>query len=231
MSGALSDERSGLSFTVYNVQYTIYFTVSDLRPGPCIYITQKQGGPVIPPGTGSDLWSSASMVSPLPDNSSARTTRKTQHISCCRGMFTAPLHYLFLIGIVGGGVQLGPLGTAATNTPIVPAPAHYDDGDIGGKMTIKGNRSTRRKPAPVPLCPQQSSHATRTRTRVATVGSQRLTTWAAAQPRRHIETQTLHSIFLGVGVVFPVGSRIFSSARRPDRLWGPINLLSSGYRG
>jgi hypothetical protein len=29
---------------------------------------------------------------------------------------------VFLIGIVGGGVQLGPLGTAATNTPIVPAP-------------------------------------------------------------------------------------------------------------
>jgi hypothetical protein len=28
---------------------------------------------------------------------------------------------VFLIGIVGGGVQLGPLGTAATNRPIVPA--------------------------------------------------------------------------------------------------------------
>jgi hypothetical protein len=26
----------------------------------------------------------------------------------------------FLIGIVGGGVQLGPLGTAATNRPNVP---------------------------------------------------------------------------------------------------------------
>jgi hypothetical protein len=40
----------------YNVQctigYTIYFTVSDLRAGPCIYIPQEQGGPVIPPGTG-----------------------------------------------------------------------------------------------------------------------------------------------------------------------------------
>jgi hypothetical protein len=39
----------------YNVQYTIYFTVSDLRPGPCIYIPQEQGGPVIPPGTGYEL--------------------------------------------------------------------------------------------------------------------------------------------------------------------------------
>jgi hypothetical protein len=34
----------------------------------------------------------------------------------------------FLIGIVGGGVQLGPLGTAATNRPTEPVPDHYDDG-------------------------------------------------------------------------------------------------------
>jgi hypothetical protein len=33
-----------------------------------------------------------------------------------------------LIGIVGGGVQLSPLGTAATNKPIVPAPGDYGDG-------------------------------------------------------------------------------------------------------
>jgi hypothetical protein len=61
----------------------------------------------------------------------------------------------FLIGIVVGGVQLAPLGTAATNRPIVPAPGDYDDGEIGG-MTGRGNRSTRRKLAPVPLCPQQT---------------------------------------------------------------------------
>jgi hypothetical protein len=80
----------------------------------------------------------------------------------------------FLIGIVGGGVQLGPLGTAATNRPIVPAPGDYDDGRIGG-MICRGNRSTRRKPAPVPLCPPQTPHAARKRTRAAAVGSQRLT--------------------------------------------------------
>jgi hypothetical protein len=34
-----------------------------------------------------------------------------------------------------------------------------------------------------------------------------------------------------VGVRVPVGSRIFSSPRRPDRLWGPPSLLSNGYRG
>jgi hypothetical protein len=80
----------------------------------------------------------------------------------------------FLIGIVGGGVQLGPLGTAATHRPIVPAPGDYDNGEIGG-MIGRGNRSTRRKPTPVPLCPPQTPHAARTRTRTAAVGSQRLT--------------------------------------------------------
>jgi hypothetical protein len=37
---------------------------------------------------------------------------------------------IFLIGIVGGGgVQFGPLGTAATSRPIVPTPGDYDDGE------------------------------------------------------------------------------------------------------
>jgi hypothetical protein len=35
----------------------------------------------------------------------------------------------------------------------------------------------------------------------------------------------------GIRVRAPVGSRIFSSPRRPDRLWGPPSLLSNGYRG
>jgi hypothetical protein len=80
----------------------------------------------------------------------------------------------FLIGIVGGGVQLGPLDTAATNRPIVPARDDYDDGEIGG-MIGRGNRSTRRKPAPWQLRPPQTPHAARTQTRAAAVGSQRLT--------------------------------------------------------
>jgi hypothetical protein len=54
------------------------------------------------------------------------------------------------------------------------APGDYDNGEIGG-MIGSGNRSTRRKPAPVPLCPPQIPHAARTRTRAAAVGSQRLT--------------------------------------------------------
>jgi hypothetical protein len=76
---------------------------------------------------------------------------------------------------VGGGVQLGPFGTAATNRPIVSAPDDYDDGEIGGMMIGRGNRSTRRNPAPVPLCPPQTPHAARKRTRAAVMGSQLLT--------------------------------------------------------
>jgi hypothetical protein len=34
----------------------------------------------------------------------------------------------------------------------------------------------------------------------------------------------------GVGVRVPVGSRMFSSPSRADRLWGPPSLLSNGYR-
>jgi hypothetical protein len=67
------------------------------------------------------------------------------------------IYYFFLkIGIVGGEVQLGPFGTAATNRPIVPAPGDYDDGEIGRMMIGRGDRSTRRKPTPVPLCPPQT---------------------------------------------------------------------------
>jgi hypothetical protein len=51
-----------------------------------------------------------------------------------------------------------------------------DEGDcvaIGGMKIGRGNRSTRRKPAPAPLCPPQIPHdQTRTRTRAAAVGIQ-----------------------------------------------------------
>jgi hypothetical protein len=76
---------------------------------------------------------------------------------------------------------LGPLGTAPTNRPIVPAPGDYDDGEIGG-MIGRGNLSTRRKRAPMTLCPPQTPHAARTRTWAAAVGRQRLTAGATARP-------------------------------------------------
>jgi hypothetical protein len=65
-------------------------------------------------------------------------------------------------------------------------PRMIDDVECGavGVMRIgRVNRSTRRKPAPVPLCPPQIPHDLNwARTGVATVGSQRLTAWAMAQP-------------------------------------------------
>jgi hypothetical protein len=54
----------------------------------------------------------------------------------------------------GGGVLLGTLSTAATYTAVVTATGDYDDREIGGVMVGGGNRSTLRKPASVPLCPQ-----------------------------------------------------------------------------
>jgi hypothetical protein len=55
---------------------------------------------------------------------------------------------------VGGGVPLGPLGTAATDWPIVLAPGDYD-GEFGGMKIGRRNRSTRKKPAPASLRPLQ----------------------------------------------------------------------------
>jgi hypothetical protein len=50
-------------------------------------------------------------------------------------------------------------------------------GAVGRMRTDKGNRSTRRKPAPVSLYPPQIPHdLTRARTRAAAVGSRRLNT-------------------------------------------------------
>jgi hypothetical protein len=58
-----------------------------------------------------------------------------------------------------GGVELSPLGTSATEWPIVLAPADFDDGEFGGLKIGRINRSIRRKPAPAPLCPPQISLA------------------------------------------------------------------------
>jgi hypothetical protein len=55
--------------------------------------------------------------------------------------FNLKIKIKILIDIVRGGDQLGPLGTAATNRPIVPAAGDYDDGEIDA-MIGRGNRST-----------------------------------------------------------------------------------------
>jgi hypothetical protein len=73
------------------------------------------------------------------------------------------------------GIQLGPLGTAATNRPIMPAPGDYEDGEIGGMMIGRGNRSTRRNLTPVPLCPPQTPNVCLNANPAASVKSKRLT--------------------------------------------------------
>jgi hypothetical protein len=58
-----------------------------------------------------------------------------------------------------------------------------DCGAIGGMKIDRESRSTRRKPAPAPLCPPQIPlDQTRDQTQAAAVGSQRLTAWAMARP-------------------------------------------------
>jgi hypothetical protein len=65
--------------------------------------------------------------------------------------------------------------TAATDWTIVPATGDYD-GEFGGIKIGNGNRSTRSKPAPAPLCPPQIPlDQIRDRTRAAAVGRQRIT--------------------------------------------------------
>jgi hypothetical protein len=69
---------------------------------------------------------------------------------------------LLLFFIIVSGVRLSPLGTAAT-TGLLYQPQMIDDGDcgeIGGMKIGRGNRSTRRKPAPAPLF-HHKSHMTR----------------------------------------------------------------------
>jgi hypothetical protein len=50
-----------------------------------------------------------------------------------------------------------------------------------------GNRSTQRKPAPVPLCPPWIlDYLTRTRTRAAAVGSRQLTAWTKTPANKSV---------------------------------------------
>jgi hypothetical protein len=84
-------------------------------------------------------------------------------------------NFFFLVSL--GGVRLSPLGTSATVGLLYqPRIINDDYRAVGGMKIGRGNRSTRRKPAPVPLCPPQIPHdLTRDRTRAGAVGSQRLT--------------------------------------------------------
>jgi hypothetical protein len=70
---------------------------------------------------------------------------------------TWTIYSLFLVSL--GGVRLSPLGTSATLGLLYPPRMIDDDyGAVGGMRIGRGNRSTRRRPAPVSLCPPQISH-------------------------------------------------------------------------
>jgi hypothetical protein len=69
-------------------------------------------------------------------------------------------------------------------------------GAVGGMIIGRRNRSTRRKPAPVPLCSPQIPHdLTWARTRATAVGSRRLTAWAMARPCYFLSLRALSSEF------------------------------------
>jgi hypothetical protein len=55
--------------------------------------------------------------------------------------------FFFSYSNSGGWSPQGPLPP--------PSPRDYEVGEFGGMIIGKGNRSTRRKPAPMPLCPPQ----------------------------------------------------------------------------
>jgi hypothetical protein len=92
---------------------------------------------------------------------------------------------IIIIIIIISGVRLSPLGTAAT-IGLLYQPQMIDDGDCGavdGMKIGRGNRSTRRKLAPAPLCPPQISRdLTWARTQADEVGSQSLTACDMARP-------------------------------------------------
>jgi hypothetical protein len=115
------------------------------------------------------------------------TNTSTYHASSLQNSFfffpllrSSPFHRLHF-----AGVRLSLLGTGVT-TDLLYQPQMIDDDDCGavsGMKIDRGNRNTRRKPAPMPLCSPQIPHEqNRFRTRAAAMERQRLTARAMARP-------------------------------------------------
>jgi hypothetical protein len=93
-------------------------------------------------------------------------------------------------------------------------------GEFGGMKIGRGNRSTRRKYAPLPLCPPQIPHdLTWDRTRASAMGSRRLTAWAMARPHRFPCCKKLNGL--------PRGGLDLVAKRKipaPPGNWTPIKI-------
>jgi hypothetical protein len=96
--------------------------------------------------------------------------KETAHIS--ESPYCAALHYLqphtsmalpfswiFCNWYSGGWSPIGTTRNYGHRQPYCAASNDYDDGETGGMMIGRGNRSTRRKSAQVPLCPPQTPQA------------------------------------------------------------------------
>jgi hypothetical protein len=78
-------------------------------------------------------------------------------------------------------------------TGLLYQPWMIDDesGAVGGMRIVRGYWSTRRKPAPMPLCTPQIPHdLSWARAQAAAVGRWQLTAWAVARPVRWSYFQT-----------------------------------------
>jgi hypothetical protein len=126
----------------------------------------------------------------------SKTHNSYTYIICEQSLCLAYRDLLFIIVIILSGVRLSPLGTVAT-TGLLYRLQIIDNSDCGefcGMKIDRGNRSSRRKPAPAPLCPPQPSHEqTRARTQAFAVGSQRLTAWTVTWSCVHEIVRESHS--------------------------------------